>query len=303
MASVLLLAGFSALLAVAGAALYTVIRERAELRERVHARFEQSAGPDALRAPGERGAQGPALRWLDERLRGAGLEARRWQLVAGVFVAVLATGSGALARGPLGAGFAVAALAGGAAGWLAWRTRRRSARILEQLPGFLDHVVRAVQTGSSLPNAVQAATEETQEPIRSVFARVGRQTRLGVSLDEALEQAARLYAVRELGLLSLTVRVSQRYGGSVRDVLGSIVAMVRQRERLRREFRALTGETRLSAVILGALPATIAVYVMLVNPDYLARMTADDAGRIALWIAGGLQVIGSLVLWRMVRSV
>ena len=51
------------------------------------------------------------------------------------------------------------------------------------------------------------------------------------------------------------------------------------------------------------LPAVIGVYVMIVNPDYLGRMTGDPAGRIALYVSGGLQVFGSLVLWRMVRSV
>ncbi len=160
-----------------------------------------------------------------------------------------------------------------------------------------------MQTGSSLPNALVAATEEIPEPIHSVFARVVRQTRLGVTIEEALDQAASLYSVRELSILALSVRVSQRYGGSVRDVLGSIVTMIRQRERARREFRAMTGETRLSALILGALPTVIGAYVMIVNPDYLGRMMADPVGVILLYVSGGLQVLGSFVLWRMVKSV
>ena len=300
----LVLATLAAVLAVAAAALHTLIHERAELREQVHARFERAARTGTLRAASRpRGPQWPALVWIEGRLRRAGFAPRRWQAVATPFVAVMVTGTAALLRGPLGAVLALIALAGGLAAFLSWRARRRSAQILEQLPGFLDHVVRAVQTGSSLPNALLAATEETSEPIRSVFARVVRQTRLGVSLEESLEQAAELHSVRELRILSLSVRVSQRYGGSVRDVLGSIVSMIRQRERTRREFRAMTGETRLSAILLAALPAVIAVYVMIVNPDYLGRMTADPAGRIALYVSGGLQVMGSLVLWRMVRSV
>ncbi len=303
MASVLLLATLAALLALAGVALFTVIRDRAEQRERVHARFELAAQAGALRAPQTQRAGLPQLVWIEERLRRAGIEPQRWHAVAAVFVAVLVAGSAALLRGPFGLVLAIALLAGGGASFLSWRTRRRSAQILEQLPGLLDHVVRAVQTGSSLPNAVLAAAEETSEPIRSVFVRVARQARLGVAIEEALEQAATLYSVRELRLLALTVRVSQRYGGSVRDVIGSIVGMIRQRERTRREFKAMTGETRLSALILGGLPAVIAVYVMIVNPDYLGRMTADPAGRIALYVSGGLQVLGSLVLWRMVRSV
>jgi tight adherence protein B len=303
LASVFLLAMLAALLAVAGAALSTVIRDRARQREHVHALFERAARVGT--PPGTAGAlpEAYAVNWVTARMRRAGIEPRSWHLLAVAFGGVLWIGSAALLRGTIGAVISALLLGAGIAGFLSWRTRKQNEKILEQLPGFLDHVVRAVQTGSSLPNALITATDETPEPIRDVFARVVRQTRLGVTLEESLDQAASLYTIRELSILSLTVRVSQRYGGSVREVLGSIVTMIRQRERARREFRAMTGETRLSAMILGALPAVIAVYVMIVNPDYLGRMTADPAGKIALYVSGGLQVFGSFVLWRMVRSV
>jgi tight adherence protein B len=303
LASVLLLATLAALLAVAGAALSTVIRDRAEHREQIHALFERAARVGAAPETARALPQSVALTRITDRMRRAGIEPKQWHAVAVAFGGVLWIGTATLARGVFGAVLGAVLLVAGIVSFLNWRTRKQSEMILEQLPSFLDHVVRAVQTGSSLPNALFTATEETPEPIRGVFARVVRQTRLGVTLDEALDQAASLYSVRELSILSLTVRVSQRYGGSVRDVLGSIVAMIRQRERARREFRAMTGETRLSALILGALPAVIAVYVMIVNPEYLGRMTADPAGRIALYVSGGLQVFGSLVLWRMVKSV
>jgi tight adherence protein B len=85
--------------------------------------------------------------------------------------------------------------------------------------------------------------------------------------------------------------------------LRSVVSTVRQRERTRREFKALTGETRISAWVLGLLPTLIIVYCALVNPEYQAQMRADPAGRVMMAIAAALQVCGSLLLWRMVRSV
>ena len=304
MASVLLLATLSGVLAVAAVAMFTVIRERAELREQVHHRFEFVAKPGrAAPVRATAGPRWPALAWIGERMRRAGIEPKAWHAVAATVTVVFVTGCAALLRGPLGAVLALAALAGGANGALSWLAGRRRAQILEQLPGFLDHVVRAVQTGSSLPNAMFAATAEAADPIQGVFERVVRQTRLGVSIEESLEQASQLHSVRELRILSLAVRVSQRYGGSVREVLGSIVAMIRRREQTQREFRAMTGETRLSAVLLASLPVVLAAYVMIVNPDYLGRMTTDDAGRLALWISAGLQVLGSAIIWRMVRSV
>jgi tight adherence protein B len=104
-------------------------------------------------------------------------------------------------------------------------------------------------------------------------------------------------------MLSLTLRVSIEYGGGVRQTLAGIVTAIRQREQAQRELRAMTGETRLSAWILGALPVGVALYVSAVNPTYLDHLWSDPGGRSILWVSLALQVIGSLLLWRMVRSI
>jgi tight adherence protein B len=48
---------------------------------------------------------------------------------------------------------------------------------------------------------------------------------------------------------------------------------------------------------------TLALYIGAMNPEYLERMWQDAAGRVLLTLAASLQVVGSLLLWRMVRSV
>jgi tight adherence protein B len=183
------------------------------------------------------------------------------------------------------------------------RRRRRRALLLGQLPAFLDHVVRAVQAGGSIPHALASATTESVEPLRGLFDRVDRQTRLGASLEDALEKAGAGHGLRQLDMVALVIRLNQRYGGSVREILSGIVTMIRQRERAQREVLALTAETRLSAWVLALLPIGLALYIVWMNPDYLQTMWMDSVGRTLLSIAIGLQAVGSLLLWRMVRSV
>lgn len=303
MGSVLAIATLAALLAIAATAFQSVQNDRAEERARIHERLERVTRAGLLAAPAIAKPSHPAWQWIEPYLWRAGLKVGRWHGAAAIFTLVTVVGTATLARGLFGGVLALAVLAGLVVAYVNHRIKKRRDRVLEQLPGFLDHVIRAVQTGSSLPNAMLAATAEVQDPIRDLFERVARQTRFGASLEEAFEQAAQLYTLRELDVLALTLRVSQRYGGSVRDMLTSIVAMIRQRERLRREFAAMTGETRLSAWILGALPVVMALYVSVVNPGYIGGMWEDPAGRIALGISVGLQMMGSLVLWRMVKSV
>ena len=74
-------------------------------------------------------------------------------------------------------------------------------------------------------------------------------------------------------------------------------------EQLQRQLRAFTGETRASAVILSALPLLIGAFMLISNPDYIYQMIDDPTVKLVLMGAGGMQVAGMLVLWKMLRSV
>ena len=183
------------------------------------------------------------------------------------------------------------------------RLRRRQAQIIAQVPLFIDQVLRSLSTGRSLESAIRFASNEALPPLRYVLDRVTRAADLGADMIESLTEAAKLHNLRELNLIALSMRISNNYGGSPREMLESVVKMVRQQELARRELAAMTGETRMSAWVLGLTPLAIAVYIMVMNPNYLNILLEDATGQTMMLTAVVLQGIGALILWRMLRSV
>jgi tight adherence protein B len=55
-----------------------------------------------------------------------------------------------------------------------------------------------------------------------------------------------------------------------------------QRERLRREVKALTAEGRVSAIILGLLPVGLGLFMMAVNRDYISKLFDTGIGQAML---------------------
>lgn len=302
MASFVPVAGFAIALALAAALLQELAQRRAQHRERVIARVEAVSRRTPIRRIAPR-AHGVLDAWLERTLGSLGIAPAPWHLPALRGTAVLLCAVGAWGYGPLGAVIVPGAGAVLAGLELGRRRRRRRAQLLAQLPGFVDHVARAVQAGSSVPHALASATAESAEPLRGIFERVDRQTRRGAGLEEALEQAAAGHDLRQLDMLALVIRLNQRYGGSIREILTGIVTMIRQHERAQREALALTAETRLSAWVLVLLPIALGLYIVWMNPGYLQRMWTDPTGRSLLSVAAILQGVGSLLLWRMVKSV
>lgn len=183
------------------------------------------------------------------------------------------------------------------------RLRRRQAQIIAQVPLFIDQVLRSLSTGRSLESATRFAADEAPPPLRYVLDRVIRAADLGADMVESLTEAAKLHNLRELNLIALAMRISNNYGSSPRDMLDSVVKMVRQQELARRELAAMTGETKISAWVLGFTPIAIAGYIMVMNPNYLNILLHDATGETMMITALILQGCGAFILWRMLRSV
>lgn len=187
--------------------------------------------------------------------------------------------------------------------YISWRYQRRVQRMVGQLPQLLDHSVRSLKSGRTLADAVLGGIENVEDPLKEAMARVQRNVRMGVSLPDSVSDLAEFYEQDEFRLFALGLKVNHRYGGNSSELLGNLITLIREREQGFRRLRAMTGETRISAMVMGGLPLALAGYIFFTNPQFIIGMWEDPSGRVVLLIAFVLQALGSFALWRMLRSI
>ncbi|CCE24841.1 type II secretion system F family protein [Methylotuvimicrobium alcaliphilum] len=292
---------FALAVALLAGALFIYSRSQKEaLVEKVGRRMAEASGMEAkVLLPQE----SRRLPWLDRLFWRAGMEVKPRQFVSGILCLLLMAILTGLAKG-LAFGLAVPlAVVAVVYLWLVYKAKKRIRLILMQLPLFLDQVLRGLGTGRSMEGSLRLAAEETPDPLKSIIGRIFRANELGADLGEAIQEAANLYRIDELYLLALAIRINRSYGSSVRDLLQSVANMINEREAVRRELRSLTGETRVTAWVLGLMPPGMAAYIMIMNPKYLETMWQDPSGKIMLIVATGMQIAGAVILWRMIKSI
>ena len=187
--------------------------------------------------------------------------------------------------------------------YIAWRYQRRVQRMVEQLPQLLDHSVRSLKSGRTLADAVLGAIDSTEAPLKQAMSRIQRNVQMGVSLPESASDFAEFYERDEFRLFALGLKVNHRYGGNASELLENLIKMIREREQGARQLKAMTGETRMTAYVLAGLPIVMVGYFLMVNPGYLMSMWNDETGRYLLLAAVALDISGTFVMWRMLRSI
>ncbi|WP_414729060.1 type II secretion system F family protein [Zhongshania aliphaticivorans] len=180
---------------------------------------------------------------------------------------------------------------------------QRRAKMLAQLPSFINQVTRRLSAGVSVENAFADSVETLERPLGTVMRRIVRRVHFGYDLHQAFEREARVNKLNEFDVLATALRINEQYGGSIRSILEDIVDILRMQDSGKRELSAMTGETRVTAAILAALPPGIAAYTFYNNPKFLTDMWQNAGGQQTLMVAVTMQILGVIVLWRMIKSI
>lgn len=218
---------------------------------------------------------------------------------AGVLVAGLLT----VLTGSLPAGILVGALVG----WLGMRLIvsvrifRRRAAFAEQLPDVLQLVAGALQSGFSLPQALDAVVREDSQPAAGEFSRAIAETRIGGELEVAMNRVADRMNSTDLRWTVMAIGIQRQVGGNLVEVLRNTVDTMRERAQVRRQVKALSAEGRLSAYILVALPVVLAGYMFLARPEYIRPLYTTPFGLVMLIGSAVLVVVGSIWMRNVVR--
>lgn len=183
--------------------------------------------------------------------------------------------------------------------WIRRNIQKRAAQALIVLPAFLDSVVRISRTGSSLTSAIQSAAHDSEGAIRDIFRQILRREKTGVTIDRAMLQVSKRYRLPELAILASVLRLNQRYGGRTDLVLERLADWLRGRVSVQAELRAMSAETRFSALILSVLIPGLGAYIAVMNSKPLLMMWATDLGRFLLILGVGLIMLGVLLVLRM----
>jgi tight adherence protein B len=255
----------------------------------LHTEFVRKAVETTGRIANERGL----LEVVESKLEQADLALRPAEalfvyLVGAVIVAAFAVVEGGIVWGLIALGLIIIV----PPAVLNFLATQRIRKFTAQLPDCLQLLASSLRAGFSFLQGVEAVAQEVSDPMGAELRRVIVEARLGRPIEEALEDCASRMKSPDFDWAVMAVNIQREVGGNLADLLQTVSVTMVERERLRRDVKALTAEGRMSAIVLGCLPPGLAMVFYATNPNYIRVLFTHLGGQIALGCAVFAMVVG-----------
>ncbi len=185
--------------------------------------------------------------------------------------------------------------------YIRFRRKRRLKAFGTQLPFALDLIKGSLEAGHSLPRALQVLIGEFADPLAGEFRTVLEQTRIGLPLGRALEDMLQRVPEDDLKLLVVAVKVQTEIGSSLAAIIGRLSEIVRIRQRLRLQIKALTAQSRMGGLVVGLLPAIVLCVFSVIQPGYTDSLFHDPTGLMILKAAFVMDLLALLTIRRLLK--
>ncbi|HNW58576.1 MAG TPA: type II secretion system F family protein [bacterium] len=177
---------------------------------------------------------------------------------------------------------------------------KRLKAFIREFPDAIDMMTSALRAGHAFTRAMQLVAEEAPDPVGIEFRRTFEEYNLGVQLRDVLLNMTGRVESLDLKLFVTAVLLQKETGGNLTEILEKIGYTIRERFKLMGQLRTYTAQGRMSAWIIGSLPIAFVVIISSMSPGYMTPLIANPGGHFMLGLAISLQLVGIVVIRKIV---
>jgi tight adherence protein B len=178
--------------------------------------------------------------------------------------------------------------------------RRRMQRFEQQLPDALMMLSGGLRAGVGLNAAMQQLVAEAHAPLAQEFTLMLREQRLGVTLEQSLNNLARRMPTQTTVLVVSAMRIASDTGGGLAETLERTANTIRSRLQMEGKIAALTAQGKLQAWVVSLLPLMLMLILNHMEPEAMSYLWHTRLGWATLAGIALLESLGVYVIRRIV---
>ncbi len=179
--------------------------------------------------------------------------------------------------------------------------KRRLNNFTKNFPDAIDLMVRGLRSGLPITETLGIVSTEIPGPVGVEFRAVSDKMKIGRTMEAALQDTADRLGTAEFQFFVITLAIQRETGGNLAETLNNLAEVLRKRAQMKLKIRAMSSESKASAMIIGVLPFMVFGSILYINPDYMMKFFEDE--RLIVTGLGGMvwMAIGAFVMRQMIN--
>jgi tight adherence protein B len=182
----------------------------------------------------------------------------------------------------------------------AFMRNRRLKKFEEQLPDALMTLAGGLRAGVGISSAMMQLVSEAQAPLSQEFSLLLREQRLGVTMEQSLNNLTRRMPTPSTVLVVSAMRIAGQTGGGLAETLERTAHTIRSRMQMEGKIDALTAQGKMQAVVVGLLPIFLMLVLNHMEPEAMSLMWSSPIGWATLAVLAFLELMGLYVIKKIV---
>jgi tight adherence protein B len=176
----------------------------------------------------------------------------------------------------------------------------RVTKFTAKFPDAIELMVRGLRSGLPISETLGIVADELPGPVGVEFRGVSDKMKIGRTMEVALQETADRLGTPEFQFFVITLAIQRETGGNLAETLSNLADVLRKRAAMKLKIRAMSSESKASAMILGGLPFVVFGIISFISPDYMGgffsdpRLIATGLGGM-VWMSIGVFVMAKMV--------
>ncbi|MBB3763962.1 type II secretion system F family protein [Sphingomicrobium lutaoense] len=178
--------------------------------------------------------------------------------------------------------------------------KKRMVQFNNNFPDAIELMVRGLRSGLPITETLGIVASEIPGPVGLEFKEVAEKMKIGRTMESALQDTADRLGTPEFQFFVITLAIQRETGGNLAETLSNLADVLRKRMQMKLKIRAMSSESKASAMIVGALPFIVFALVYMMNPGYMAGFFSDERLMVAgigglVWMSIGVFMMAKMV--------
>jgi tight adherence protein B len=179
--------------------------------------------------------------------------------------------------------------------------KKRAEKLELQLIDALHVLANSVSAGLTLTQACEVVVKQLTPPVSQEFGLLVNENRLGVPLDQAMENMAKRIKSNNFDLLVTSIVIARQTGGNIAEIFKQLAESIKEIMRLEGKVKALTAQGKMQGFVLGGLPFGITAIMYGISPEMISPLFTTVQGSFILILAFIFWAIGIYLVRKVIN--